>query len=92
MTTFVQGKMQKRSKDGFSILLPVAGVVQMFGNKLKLFCIMVVPQVNHHPRLILNLSEKLDVSTPSVNGTTNREAALESLQFRRAFPRILKVV
>ena len=33
-----------------------------------------------------------DSDTPSVNETTNREAAPESMQFGRAFPRILQAV
>ena len=43
-------------------------------------------------RLILNLSEKRYVGTPSVNTTTNRETAPELLQFGRSFPHILQVL
>ena len=92
MTTFIQGEIQRRIKDGFSILLPASDAVRLFGNKLKLSRIAAVPQAHLHPRLILNLPAKSGVGTPSVNSTTNREAAPESLQFGRASPYILQVV
>ena len=81
MTTFIQGEMQRRIKDGFSFLLPAADAVQLLGEKLDLTHITVVPQAHCRPHLILNLSARPDVGTPSVNNTTDREAALESLQF-----------
>ena len=86
---FVRGEIQSRIKDGFIIILPVADAVQLFGEKLKLSRIVLVPQSHRHTCLILNLSTKSDVGMPSVNDTTNREAAPELLQFGRAFPRIL---
>ena len=51
-----------------------------------------MPQAHCHPRLILNLSAQPDSCTPSANETTDREAALELLQFGRAFPRILQAL
>ena len=51
-----------------------------------------MPQAHRRPRLILNLSAQPDSNTLSVNETTDREAAPESLQFGRAFPRILQEV
>ena len=71
--------MQRRIKDGFSILLPAVDAVRLFGDDMKLSCIAAVHQAHLHPRLILNLLEKPDVCTPSVNDTTNREAAPELL-------------
>ena len=62
----------------------------MFGEKMKLSCIAEVPQSHRCLRLILKLSEKLDVGKPIVNNSINREAPPESLQFGRAFPRILQ--
>ena len=44
------------------------------------------------PRLILNWSEQLDSDTPSVNETTDREAAQELMQFGWALPCILQAV
>ena len=84
--------MQRRIKDGFSILLTVVDVIRLFGEKLKLSCIAAVPQSHRRPRLILNLTAQQDSDTPIVNGTTNREAAPELLQFGRAFPRVLQAV
>ena len=92
MTAFVQGKMQRMIKDGFSILLPVAYGIRLFGEKLKLSLIAAMPRAHHRPRLILNLLEQPDSDTPSVNDTTDREAAPESLKFGMASPRILQVV
>ena len=92
MTTFIRGEMQRRIKDGFSILLPAADVIQLFGARLELSRIAAVPQAHCSPRLILNLSAQPDSDTPSFNKTTNREAALESLQFSWSFPRILYAV
>ena len=53
---------------------------------------MAVTQAHLRPRLILNLSTHPDSDTLSVNDTTNREAAQESLQFGWALPRILQAV
>ena len=51
-----------------------------------------MPQAHRRPCLILNLLAQPDSNTLSVNETTDREAALELLQFGRAFPRILQAV
>ena len=64
----------------------------MFRERLKLSRIAAVPQAHHRPRLILNLSAHPGSDTLSVNETTDREAAPESLQFGRAFPHILQAV
>ena len=79
-------------KDGFNILLLVVDTIQLFGERLKLSCIVSVPQAHLCPRLNRNLSAQPDPDTLSVNETTNREAASESLHFGRAFPRILQAV
>ena len=92
MTTFIQGEIQISIKDGFRILLPAADTVRIFGNKLNLSYIAEVPQSDRRPRLILNLSGKLDVGMPSSNDTSNKEVAPELLQFGRSFPCILQAV
>ena len=51
-----------------------------------------MPQAHRRPRLILNLSEQPDSDRPSVNDTTDRESAPESLQFGQAFPHIQQAV
>ena len=66
--------------------------MRLFRERLKLSRIAAVPQAHRRPRLILNLSAQPDSNTLSVNETTDREAAPESLQFGRAFPRILQAV
>ena len=78
--------------DGLNILLPAADTIRLFGEKLKLSHISVVPQAHYRPRLILNLLAQLDSDTPIVNKTTGREAAPELLKFGRAFPRILQAI
>ena len=92
MTSFIRGELRRRIKDGFSILLPAADAIQLFGERLKLSCIAALPQAHRRLCLILNLSEQPDSDTFSVNETTEREATLESLQFGRASPRILQAV
>ena len=84
--------MQRRIKDGFSILLLVADAIRLFGEKLKLSCIAVAPQEYRHLHLIFNLSSQTDSDTPSVNETTNKEAASELLKFGWAFPHIPQAV
>ena len=84
--------MQLRIKDSFSILLLVADVIQIFGERLKLPRIAVVPEAYLCPRLILNLPAQRDSDNLSVNQTTNREVAQELLQFDQAFSRILQAV
>ena len=66
--------------------------VQLFLEKLKLSCIAAVPQDQHRLRLILNLAATPDKETPIVNNTMDREITLESMQFGRAFPRILQAI
>ena len=66
--------------------------MRLFGKRLELSRIAAVPQAHCRPRLILNLLVKSDSYTPSVNETTDMEAALELLQFGRAFPHILQAV
>ena len=81
MSGFIKGEMQRRVQDGFSILLPVADAVRIFGVKLKHSRITLVPQANIRLRLILNLLENPNKGTPSVKKTTDREVTLELMQF-----------
>ena len=46
MTSFIRGEMQRRIKYGFSILLPAAGAIRLFGEKLKLSHIAAMPQAH----------------------------------------------
>ena len=73
MVGFIQGEMQWRVQDGFSILLPAEDVLRVFVEKIKLSSIAAVPQAHRRPRLILDLSAQPDKVTPSVNGTIDRE-------------------
>ena len=92
MNSFIRGELWRRIKDGFSILLPVADAMQLFGERLKLSCIAAVLQAHRHPCLTLNLSAQPESDTLSVNETTNREAVPESLYFGWDFPCILQAV
>ena len=64
----------------------------MFREKLKLSCVAPVPQAQHRPGLILDLSAQRDKETPGVNDTTDREIAPDSMQFGRAFPHIIQAI
>ena len=92
INSFIQGELWRRIKDGFSILLPAADAMQLFGERLKLSHIAAVLQAHRHLHLILNLLAQPESDTLSVNETTNREAAPKSLQFGWALPCILQVV
>ena len=92
MTYYIRGEMQWSIKDGFSILLPSADRIRLFGERLKLSRIVAVPQAHRRPRLILNLLAQPGSDKISVDETINREAAPESLQFGQASPRILQAV
>ena len=92
MTDFIRGEMQRRIKYGFRIFLPSADAIRLFGEKLKLSCITEMPQAHRRLRLIINLPSQPDSDMSSVNTTTNREAAPESLKFGRAFLHILQWV
>ena len=72
--------------------MPAADAVGLFGDNLKLSWIAAVPQEYRQPRLILNLSAKSDEVMSSVNETTVRESAPESIKFGRIFPRILQAI
>ena len=92
MVSFIRGELRRRIQDGFSILLSAEDAVRLFGEQLKLSRRAAVPQAQRQPRLILNWSAPPEKETPSVNDTTDREIAPESMQFRRALPRILQVI
>ena len=92
MVRFIRRELWRRIQDGFSILLSAEDAVQLFKDKLKISFIAAVPQAQHQPCLILNLSAPPDKETPSVNDTTDREIAPESIQFGRAFQRILQAI
>ena len=64
----------------------------MFGNKLKIFYFVEVPQEHHMPRFILNLSVKPNEVIPSVNSIMDRWVHPESIQFGRTFPHILQEI
>ena len=89
MTVFTRENMQRRIKNGFSILLLATDAIGIFRENLKLSRIAAMPQAHRRACLILNPSAQPDLDTPIVNETTNREAAPESLQFGRACPLIL---
>ena len=84
--------MQWMVQDGFSILLPAEDAVEVFGERIKLSRIVVVPQYNLRPWLILNLSSQPNKVTPSFNDTTDREIALEAMQFGKSLLRILQAI
>ena len=44
MVGFIQEKMQQRVQDGFSILLPAADTVRIFGERINIYHIAEVPQ------------------------------------------------
>ena len=92
MKVFIPGEIQRSLQDGFSISLSTADMVRMFGEKIKFSCITEVPQAHHQPRLILNLLEKPDEGTPSVNNNTKREVSPEYMQFGQNLPRILQAI
>ena len=69
--------------------MSAADAASLFGDKLKLSCIVEVPQEHCRMCLILKLLAQLYEGTSSVNTTTDREVALESMQVVRAFPHII---
>ena len=71
MVWFIRGEMKRRVNDGFSILVPAAGKVRIFGERLKLFCIPVVPQGQRQPLFILNIMAQPDKGTHIINATTD---------------------
>ena len=64
----------------------------MFGDNMKLSRIPEVTQEHCRLCLIINLVFQPDEGMPSVNDTTEREVSPESMQFERAFPRILQAI
>ena len=92
MARFIFVEIHRKVQDIFSILLPAADAVCIFGEKHKIYCIMEVPQAHLRQHLILNLLTKPDKGTPSINNTTNRDVALESMQFGRDSSCILQAI
>ena len=81
MVGFIRGKMQRRFQGGFSILLTAEEVLRVLVEKLKISRIAVLPHSHRQQRLILNLSAQPDRVTSSVNDTTDKDIAPESMQF-----------
>ena len=79
-------------QEGFSILHLAADLIRLFGENLKHSCIAAVPQSHYWPRLILGLLAQPGSDTPSINETTDREAAQDSMQFGRAFLYTLQAI
>ena len=84
--------MRQLVRDEFIILLPATDAVRLLGYKLDLSGISAFPQEHLRLCLILILTAQPDDSTPSVSDTMDREVALESMQFGRAFPRIIQAI
>ena len=84
--------MRQCVRDDFSILLPAAEAIKVLGGKFKLSHIAAVPQEHPQPRLILNLSVNPKEGILSVNDTTERDVAPESMKFGHALPRILQAI
>ena len=84
--------MWQHVQDVLSILIPAVDSVRVFGQNLKISCILEVPHEHHRPRLILNLSVKANEDTPSFNSITNRWVHPESMQFWSTFPHILQEI
>ena len=92
MAGFIWGGIHRRVQDGFSILVLSEDTTQVFGEMLKISRTTVVPHAHCRPRLILNLSAQLKKVTSSVNNTTDRDIAPDSMQFGRAFTRIFQAI
>ena len=92
MTAFIHGDMRQCVQYVFSILFPAADTVRLFGDNMKLSRIPEVTQEHCRLCLIINLVFQPDEGMPSVNDTTEREVSPESMQFERAFPRILQAI
>ena len=52
---YLPGELKESVSGGFSILLPRAGTMRLFGKRLKFIHIAAVPQAHRRLRLILNL-------------------------------------
>ena len=92
MAAFVRGEMRQSVRYALRILLLVTGTFRLFGGMLKLSRISAVPQKHRRPLRILNLSEKPNVGTPSVNNTTDREVTYELMYFVHAFSCVLQAI
>ena len=92
MVSFIRGELLRQVQDGFIILLSAEDAVLLFGENLKLSRIAAVPQAQRRPNLTLDFLAQPNKDNPSFNGTTDREIAPESMQFERAFARILQVI
>ena len=60
MMVFIHREMRQRVRDVIRILLQASDGVWLFRDKIKMSCIIAVPQEHLHPRLILNLLENHD--------------------------------
>ena len=85
-------EMGRNVQDGFLILLTVTNVVRVSWDRLKLSCIMAIPQEHRRPRLKLNLLDQPNEGASSINDTTERDVAPDLMHFWRTFPRIIQTI
>ena len=89
-TTFCQQELLEWAQSGFSIILPVDVALFVFGDCIRISCLVSVDPAKRKPRLLYNVSAAPDDVTPAVNASIKKSTAPNTMQFGACLSRFLQ--
>ena len=89
-TDFFRQELLEQAQRGFIIIILVDVALLVFDDRIHISCFASMDQANRKPRLICNSSAAPDDVTPTVNVSTNKSTAPNSMQFGAYLPRFLQ--
>ena len=89
---FCQQELLERAQRGFSIILLVDVALLVFGDRIRVSCLVSVDQANIRPCLVCDSSAAPDDVTPAVNVSTDKSTAPGAMQFGACLPWFLQKI
>ena len=91
-TAFCQQELLEQAQRGFIIIIPVDVALLVFGDRIHISRLASVDQDKRNPCLIYNSLAVPDDITPTVNASTDKSTAPNTMQFGACLPRFLKKI
>ena len=91
-TAFCQQELLERAQRGFSIILLVDVALLVFGDRIRVSCLVSVDQANIRPCLVCDSSAAPDDVTPAVNASTDKSNAPDVMQLGSCLPQFLQMI
>ena len=91
-TGFCRQELLERAQWGFSIILLVNVALLVFGDHICISCLASVNQANRNTCLICNSYTAPDDVTPTVNMSTDKSTAPNTMQFGACRPQLLQEI